>query len=581
MGALAQHFDRILAVDFEFQADDGEVPVPSALCAYEVLTGEEYQYRGSELRRMRKAPFDVGERTLFVCHYAPAELGCFEALGWPMPLRIIDTWIEERVRRFGIANHYGFSLLHCLEAYGHPVREEQEKKRFQTMGMEGGPKCEEDWQPYLDYCLDDCKDCAKLFDSMSQFIDLPRALIRGRYMAAVAKMENVGVPIDVATLEHMRENWWEIQDKIIGAVNDKYKCYVDGSFSMKAFENWLVDNEISWPRLESGQLDLEDGTFRQMAVSEPRVAELREARYALGQTRLFGNLTVGRDGRNRTSLRPFASRTGRNQPSNAKFIFGTARAIRSLIKPPPGRSIAYLDFTSQEFLVAAALSKDKAMVEAYESGDVYLAFAKQAGAVPQDATKDSHPEERARFKACVLATQYGMQEQSLAARIGCPVAEARELLRLHRLSYPTYYKWQEGAVCEAAWHGRLQTMFGWTLHIPRADKFTGHSKLNPRSVGNFPCQAHGAEILRLACCMLTEAEIRVCCPVHDAVLIEAQTCDIRDVVDKAKGIMAEASRIVLGVPCGVDEKIVNYPDVYEDEGGADFWARLKSLAGLV
>ena len=57
MGALAQHFDRIMAVDFEFQQDEGEVPVPSALCAYEVLTGEEYQFRGTELRRMRKAPF--------------------------------------------------------------------------------------------------------------------------------------------------------------------------------------------------------------------------------------------------------------------------------------------------------------------------------------------------------------------------------------------------------------------------------------------------------------------------------------------------------------------------------------------
>ena len=42
-----------------------------------------------------------------------------------------------------------------------------------------------------------------------------------------------------------------------------------------------------------------------------------------------------------------------------------------------------------------------------DSGDPYLTFAKQAGAVPLDATKASHPKEREQYKACVLATQYG------------------------------------------------------------------------------------------------------------------------------------------------------------------------------
>ena len=48
------------------------------------------------------------------------------------------------------------------------------------------------------------------------------------------------------------------------------------------------------------------------------------------------------------------------------------------------------------------------MMEAYPSGDPYLAFAKQAGAVPAHATKDTHHAKREQFKACVLAVQYGM-----------------------------------------------------------------------------------------------------------------------------------------------------------------------------
>ena len=34
-------------------------------------------------------------------------------------------------------------------------------------------------------------------------------------------------------------------------------------------------------------------------------------------------------------------------------------------------------------------------------------------------------------------------------------------------------------------------------------------------------QANGAEMLRLACCFATERGVRVCAPVHDAILIEA------------------------------------------------------------
>ena len=36
-----------------------------------------------------------------------------------------------------------------------------------------------------------------------------------------------------------------------------------------------------------------------------------------------------------------------------------------------------------------------------------------------------------------------------------------------------------------------------------------------------PAQAHGAEMLRLACCLVTERGIQLCCPIHDAVLVEA------------------------------------------------------------
>src|SRR5262249_12947521 len=133
----------------------------------------------------------------------------------------------------------------------------------------------------------------------------------------------------------------------------------------------------------------------------PAVQELADLRNSISQLRL-NDLAVGKDGRNRTLLSAFASKTSRNQPSNSKYIFGLSRWMRGLIKPPPGHGLAYIDWSQQEFGIAAALSGDPNMIAAYRSGDPYLAFAKQAGAVPADATKVSHPAERERFKQCVL-----------------------------------------------------------------------------------------------------------------------------------------------------------------------------------
>ena len=153
------------------------------------------------------------------------------------------------------------------------------------------------------------------------------------------------------------------------------------------------------------------------------------------------------------------------------------------------------------------------MMEAYRSGDPYMAFAIQAGAVPSTATKKTHETEREQFKACVLAVQYGMGEESLAARIGQPVARARQLLALHRHTYRQFWQWSDNAVDEAVLGGRLWSGFGWQIHT--------RDEINERSLRNFPMQATGAEMLRIACIMLTEADIGVCAPVHDALLIEA------------------------------------------------------------
>lgn len=390
-------------------------------------------------------------------------------------------------------------------------------------------------------------------------------------MKAVARMEQTGVPIDTQSLATLRSNWEGIQDELIRRIDANYGVFEGRAFKAERWARWLQLNNIAWPHLESGNLALDDDTFREMARAHPLVAPIRELRSSLADLRL-NDLAVGHDGRNRQLLSPFRARTGRNQPSNSKFIFGPSVWLRSLIQAPPGFGVAYIDWEQQEFGIAAAFSKDPAMMEAYTSGDPYLSFAKQAGAVPADATKQSHSDIRDQFKACALAVQYGMESESLAARVGQPICQARQLLLLHHETYRKFWKWSDPVVDYAMTRLSLPTVFGWTIRIG------GES--NPRMLRNFPMQANGAEMLRLACCLATERGIRVCAPVHDAVLIEAPTPELAAAVQLTQACMGEASRIVLGgFELRSEAKIFRHPERYLDKRGQKMWDAVCEILG--
>ena len=390
-------------------------------------------------------------------------------------------------------------------------------------------------------------------------------------MAAAAAMEHVGTPIDVDMLELFRRHWTAIQDRLIAEIDAAYGVFEGRTFKAERFAWWLARNNIPWPLLESGNLDLSDDTFRHQARAYPAVSPLRELRSSLSDLRL-NDLAVGDDARNRTILSAFRSRTGRNQPSNTKFIFGPSVWLRGLIKPPPGYAVAYIDWSQQEIGIAAALSGDQALQAAYRSGDCYLAFAKQANAVPQDATKATHSGQRELFKQCMLAVQYGMEAPSLARRIAQPGIVARDLLRAHRQTYRRFWEWSDAALDQGMLLGVICTVFGWPVNVGE--------RANPRSLRNFPMQANGAEMLRIACCLATERGVEVCAPVHDAVLICAPLDRLDADIAIMRAAMAEASGAVLaGFELNTDVKVVHWPDRYMDPRGQQMWDRVCSLVG--
>src|SRR5262249_12742906 len=448
-------FREVVVVDTEFTAITGERPVPVCVVAHELRSGR--RLRLFEGQFGPQPPYATGADTLFVAFYASAELGVYRVLGWQMPERILDPFIEFRNRTNGLPTPAGSGLLGALAYFGLDGMAAVEKREMQEAIGNGTWRGRYTPEEILDYCEGDVETLARLLLAMLPGIDLPRALLRGRYMAAAA-MEHNGVPIDMDMLECLRLNWTAIQDQLIAAIDCDYGVFDGRTFKLERFAKYLAAAGIPWPRLESGQLDLSDATFRQMARAYPQVAPLRELRSSLAELRL-NDLAVGHDGRNRVILSDFRARSSRNAPSNTRFIFGPSVWLRGLIKPPLGCAVCYIDWKQQEFGIAAALSGDPAMQAAYRSGDCYLAFAKQARAVPADATKETHGTQRELYKQCGLAVLYGVGADGLALRIGQPRIVARNLLQAHHDTYRIFWGWSDAALDTAMLTGSLHTVF--------------------------------------------------------------------------------------------------------------------------
>ena len=418
---------------------------------------------------------------------------------------------------------------------------------------------EEQRSQIMAYCTSDVHYLPELFFELSRRLQeatrghLPpdeakRAqLKRGAFIASTAKMEAEGFPVNVEQIRNLRRNFDGARDTILqDLVDNHFPFYVRerkrasdlrGTWTAKAtaFEEFLRSRGLleRWPRTvdeETGRptdrLSTEDKVLAEFD-GVPEIRAFRQARKLVTQLRWFqepdeahrkkdGDFfdSIGWDDRQRVFLGPYGTQTSRNAPKASRFIPAMSSWLRVLIQPPPGWKVYGIDWASQEFALAAILSGDPAMQEAYHSGDPYLYFAKKAGAVPPDGTKAQFKTERGLFKATTLGLQYGMGKEKLAVKLTVDtgrkvtVQEAERLIDLHRRTYPRYWQWLDKVSDHYERKKVLKLWDGWAL--------LGDNE-NFLSVRNFPGQGTGASTMREAVARAHARGLRILCPLHDAI----------------------------------------------------------------
>jgi DNA polymerase I len=561
-------FTQTVVCDFEYEVADGDLP--HVLCMVAYLLDESHQHvRTIRLWRGEfgsAPPFDTGPDTLFVAYSAWAELTCFMTLNWRFPEHVFDLHTaylaatnillpydpEEKRKK------QGKRLPDACRSYGVDGWENIDKG---TMAKDIG---EGRWHIYgvervFEYCEEDVRASSVLFKRMLQgrpllpASDIERVLHWSNYGAkAIAQIQARGMPIDMVLWNLVQENKATVIKHLLERFdpsrNSADPIYTpDGHWSDYRFERWLVSQGVAaWPRLESGQIQKDDDTFKMMSHI-PGIEALRALRGSLGVI-VRALIPIGRDGRNRPKLFPFCTNTGRN--AHRESLFNAHAGMRSFMVFDSDVTAVYLDWRTQEVGIAAALSGDEALQAAYRGGDVYHALALTIGAT-DDADpkhwKDTDPTMRQRMKSLSLAINYGMGVPSLARGLDRHPIIASTIIERHKRTYPKFWAWRNDEVMGAMLEREIKSVFGWPLRI-------SHSP-NQRALFNYPMQSNGAEMLRLAAARMCEAGLVPNMLVHDGLLIETRSAWQ---IDQAKEIMREAGREVCNgfeVGADVDQKL--------------------------
>ena len=177
--------------------------------------------------------------------------------------------------------------------------------------------------------------------------------------------------------------WEDIRLDLVTELDQPYGCYeiVDGEAHWRRhrLSDYLRGHGMSWATRERAARSMRrDRPFAKWPVGIRRSEPLRELRYSLSKLRLH-ELAVGRDHRNRASLWAYGTKTARNAPSAAQYVFGPAKWLRFLITLPPGRVWCTGTTVSRKFVSPPCCPAIAHCCEACESGDVYLGVAQQLG----------------------------------------------------------------------------------------------------------------------------------------------------------------------------------------------------------
>lgn len=272
---------------------------------------------------------------------------------------------------------------------------------------------------------------------------------------------------------------------------------------------------------------------------------------------------IAEDGRIHTTYKQTETRTGRissAEPNIQNIPVRTERGreFRRFFVAREGCRLVDADYSQIELRLLAHISDDKAMIEAFHSGeDIHAVTASQVFNQPLEWVT---PEMRSSAKAVNFGIVYGIGAFSLSKDINVSVKQASAYIQAYLAKYSGVARYMDRITEDAKRDGYVSTMFGRRRRIP---ELTASNKnvqaLGKRIAMNTPIQGTAADIIKLAMVRVFARlrrelpDARLILQVHDELIVEAKEAE----AERAAEILREEMEnvVTLSVPLPADAKI--------------------------
>jgi len=219
------------------------------------------------------------------------------------------------------------------------------------------------------------------------------------------------------------------------------------------------------------------------------------------------------------------------------------RRIRQAFLAETGKVLVAADYSQMELRVAAHLSGDPAMIEAFQAGHDFHAQTAERMHVDRHVAKIIN-----------FSILYGKGAFGFARDLGTTVAEAKTYIEQYFQTYSTLKSYLDENLVLARKQGYLETMFGRRRYFP--DLKTGNHNAQAaaeREALNLPIQGTQADILKMAMCELKLPEgAKLILTVHDELVAETPLGLAAETAEALKKAMTGV--VTLKVPVEVSLK---------------------------
>ncbi len=237
------------------------------------------------------------------------------------------------------------------------------------------------------------------------------------------------------------------------------------------------------------------------------------------------------------------------------------KQIRKAFIAEKSFSLISLDYSQIELRLAAHLSGDIKMIEAFNQGkDIHKITAAYINNVPEDKVS---PSMRQKAKILNFGIIYGMGNKAFAQSAGISLDEAKSFREEYFSNFSGLKNYLDFSLENAKKLGYAETIFGRKRFLPLLGGFGRMARGQERIAVNMPIQGLAADIIKIAMVKIQEfikekhmqEDVITLIQIHDELILEVKSEIIKEVVSLFKNIMENAAK--LKVPLKAEVKIGN------------------------